>query len=146
VVEFNCRFGDPEAQVVLPIAGEGLADTLWGIASGEEWTPRAAPTTPRAAVTTVLAAPGYPEAPQKGAAITLPTELPPDTVLFQAGTSDADGTLRVAGGRVLCATGLGHDVPTALAASQRLVEAVEFEGKVFRRDIGWREIARAGAS
>jgi phosphoribosylamine--glycine ligase len=93
-----------------------------------------------------MAAPGYPEAPRKGAAITLPGELPPNTVLFHAGTSDADGTLRVSGGRVLCATGLGPDVPTALEASQRLVEAVEFEGKVFRRDIGWREIARAGAS
>ena len=93
-----------------------------------------------------MAAPGYPEAPQKGATITLPSELPSDTVLFQAGTDDADGTLRVSGGRVLCATGIGPDVPTALAASHRLVDAVEFEGKVFRRDIGWREIARAGAS
>ena len=99
-----------------------------------------------AAVTTVLAAPGYPESPQKGNAITLPPTLPPDTILFHAGTNDSDGTLRVSGGRVLCATGLGPDVPTALAASQQLAEAVEFEGKVFRRDIGWREIARAGAS
>jgi phosphoribosylamine--glycine ligase len=146
VVEFNCRFGDPEAQVVLPIAGEGLADTLWGIASGEGWTPRPATETRQAAVTTVMAAPGYPEAPRKGAVIKLPDETPPDTVLFHAGTSDADGTLRVSGGRVLCATGTGPDVPAALAASQRLVGAVEFEGKVFRRDIGWREIARAGAS
>ncbi len=144
VVEFNCRFGDPEAQVVLPIAGEGLADTLWGIASDDGWTPRPATQSRQAAVTTVMAAPGYPEAPRKGAAITLPGELPPNTVLFHAGTSDADGTLRVSGGRVLCATGLGPDA--ALEASQRLVEAVEFEGKVFRRDIGWREIARAGAS
>ncbi len=150
VVEFNCRFGDPEAQVVLPIASERLADHLWGIAAGERWSPEEAPRATGAgagaAVTTVLAAPGYPESPQKGNAITLPPTLPPDTILFHAGTNDSDGTLRVSGGRVLCATGLGPDVPTALAASQQLAEAVEFEGKVFRRDIGWREIARAGAS
>jgi phosphoribosylamine--glycine ligase len=150
VVEFNCRFGDPEAQVVLPIASERLADHIWGIAAGERWSPEEAPrgvgAGAGAAVTTVLAAPGYPESPQKGNAITLPPTLPPDTILFHAGTNDSDGTLRVSGGRVLCATGLGPDVPTALAASQQLAEAVEFEGKVFRRDIAWREIARAGAS
>ncbi len=146
VIEFNCRFGDPETQVLLPIVSEGLADQIWSIAAGERWSPPEAPHATRAAVTTVLAAPGYPESPQKGNAITLPPTLPSDTILFHAGTDDSDGTLRVSGGRVLCATGLGADVRTALAASHRLAEAVGFEGKVFRRDIGWREIARAGAS
>ncbi len=149
VVEFNCRFGDPEAQVVLPIAGEGLADHIWSIAAGERWSPEEAPRAAGpagAAVTTVLAASGYPESPQKGNAITIPPTLPPDTILFHGGTDDSEGTLRVSGGRVLSATGVGPDVPTALAASRQLAEAVEFEGKVFRRDIGWREIARAGTS
>ncbi len=67
-------------------------------------------------------------------------------MLFHAGTEDRDGALRVSGGRVLCVTGLGPDIGTALEASQRLAAAVDFEGKVFRSDIGWREIARAGAS
>ncbi len=148
VVEFNCRFGDPEAQVVLPIVDEDLTEHLWRIASGERWSPaRTRIRAPRAAVTTVLAAAGYPENPQKGAAITIPTDQPEDTILFHAGTVlDDQDTLRVSGGRVLCATGIGPDVQTALEASQRLAAAVDFEGKVLRSDIGWREIARAGAS
>jgi phosphoribosylamine--glycine ligase len=145
VVEFNCRFGDPEAQAVLPIVDD-LTAHMWAIASGEPWSPPRSLPAKQAAVATVLAASGYPDSPQKGAAISLPAELPRDAVLFHAGTENRDGALRVSGGRVLCATGLGPDMVTALEASQRLAAAVEFEGKVFRSDIGWREIARAGAS
>lgn len=148
VLEFNCRFGDPEAQAVLPTMSIDLAEHMWRIASGEPWRPELAVCpADRAAVTTVLASPGYPSAPVKGTAIQVPTELPPDTVLFHAGTKrDEMGTLRTAGGRVLCATGLGLDVPTALKASQQLAAAIEFEGKVYRRDIAWREVARAGVA
>lgn len=147
VVEFNCRFGDPEAQVVLPVSDLPLVDTLWRIASGERWTPEGLVVRSRgAAVTTVLAAAGYPEAPVKGTAITIPAALPPDTVLFHAGTTlDAKGVLRTSGGRVLCATGSGEDVVAAAGASRALAEAITFEGKQWRRDIAWREVARAGA-
>lgn len=148
VIEFNCRLGDPEAQVVLPVLEPGLLPHLWSIAAGEPWRPG----TDRlraggAAVTTVLASPGYPDAPRKGGTITLPDPLPHDTLLFHAGTHrDADGTLRTAGGRVLCATGLGPDVPTAATRSRVLADAVQFEGRQLRRDIAWREVARAGAA
>jgi phosphoribosylamine--glycine ligase len=145
VVEFNCRFGDPEAQVVLPVVGGDLLDLLWRIAAGEAWTP-VPPTAMQAAVTTVLAAAGYPEAPVRGAAIEVPDTIPEDTFLFHAGTSrDGDGTLRVSGGRVFAATGFGPDVAAAAAASRRLADVVAFEGKQYRRDIAWREITRAAA-
>jgi phosphoribosylamine--glycine ligase len=148
VIEFNCRFGDPEAQVVLPVADTDLLADLASIAAGEAWRPAAGRIAARqAAVTTVLAAAGYPEAPEKGGAITLPAGSTDDAVLFHAGTKRDDaGTLRVSGGRVLCATGFGPDVAAAARASRRLADQVSFPGRVVRRDIAWREVARAGVA
>lgn len=148
ILEFNCRFGDPEAQVVLPLLDEGLTEHMWRIAAGESWTPEETDRiSGQTAVTTVLASPGYPAAPLKGAEIFIPDELPPETILFHAGTArDESGVLRTAGGRVLCATGLGSDVLEAVTRSRALAESIEFDGKVFRRDIAWREVARAGAA
>jgi phosphoribosylamine--glycine ligase len=146
VVEFNCRFGDPEAQVVLPMARRMLAEHMWSIAADEAWDPRRVEYGSRAALTTVLAAPGYPDAPQKGAVIRLPDELPDDTYLFHAGTAKSGDDLIVAGGRVLCATGLGSSVESAHSKSLELAEEVSFDGMVYRKDIGWREEARAGTT
>ncbi|MGD2135845.1 MAG: phosphoribosylamine--glycine ligase [Gemmatimonadales bacterium] len=148
VLEFNCRFGDPEAQVVLPAIDADLGEHVWRIASGEPWRPteQFVPAT-RAAVTTVVATPGYPQAPVKGGEIELPAELPEQTLLFHAGTAvDDAGVLRTAGGRVLCATGLADAVPEAAQRSRALAERIQFDGRVFRRDIAWREVARAGAA
>jgi len=147
VLEFNCRFGDPEAQVVLPGLAPGVSRHFVDIAT-RRWRPSSDALTPaRAAVTTVLAARGYPDHPEKGAAIRLPGDLGDDVLVFHAGTScGPDGVLRTAGGRVLNITGLAATVPAAARASAAACERIEFDGKTWRRDIAWREIERAGAA
>lgn len=141
VVEYNCRLGDPEAQVVLPLIAEGLTECLWRVARGE----RPSRINPHrgAAVTTVLASRGYPDEPEKGAPIVLPDVLPDGVIIFHAGTTRGqNGVLRVHGGRVLTATGVSASFTEAQRMSREAAEAVQYEGKVFRRDIGWREAAR----
>lgn len=141
VVEFNCRFGDPETQVVLPMLASGLTDAMVRIAEGKAAGPL--DVQPVASVTTVLAAQGYPDAPQKGAAISLPAELPAGVTVFHAGTAlDAEGLLRVSGGRVLNVTAVAPTFDAAQSRSRAGAEAISFDGKVWRRDIGWREAAR----
>lgn len=143
VIEFNCRFGDPEAQVVLPLISAGLAGAMRAIAAGEELPPLAIANS--AAVTTVLAAAGYPEAPRRGAAIHIPEGLPHGVTVFHAGTQRDDaGVLRTNGGRVLSVTAVAPTFSAAQGASRAAAEMIEFEGKQFRRDIGWREAGRAG--
>jgi phosphoribosylamine--glycine ligase len=141
VVEFNCRLGDPEAQVILPLIAGGLTDCLWRVARGER--PSRMDTSRAAAVTTVLASRGYPEHPERGAAITLPESLPEGVTIFHAGTQrSGDGVLRVEGGRVLTVTAVATSFREAQQLSRDTADAIEFDGKLFRADIGWREAAR----
>ncbi len=141
VVEFNCRLGDPEAQVVLPLVSEGLTDAFMRVAQGKAPPPLRAVS--GAAVTTVLAARGYPDAVEKGAAVHIPETQADGVTIFHAGTTrGADAVVRVAGGRVLTATAVGPSFTQAQQLSRAAAEGVRFEGKTFRRDIGWREAAR----
>ena len=141
VVEFNCRLGDPEAQAVLPLVVGGLTDACWRVAKGQ--TPSPVRLRAGAAVTTVLAAAGYPDRPQRGAAITIPPDLPPGVTVFHSGTVlDDAGMLRVAAGRVLSVTGVAASFAEAQRLSRQTAERISFAGKIFRADIGWREAAR----
>jgi phosphoribosylamine--glycine ligase len=169
VVEFNCRFGDPETQalmLLLDVGGYPLGMLMTWIAHGGrlpglgqaplsqmEGTlvqrTRFVGTPPEheqvfpAAVTTVLAAAGYPEKPRTGDPITLPDTLPEGVEIFHAGTAlDAEGRLVTAGGRVLAVTAVADTFDEAQARSRAVAEQVEFAGKQYRADIGWREAAR----
>jgi phosphoribosylamine---glycine ligase len=142
VVEFNCRLGDPETQVVLPLLSGGLTDAMWSVARGHGVRPIQR-RTGEASVTTVLAARGYPDRPEKGAAIHIPGTLPPGVTVFHAGTTrGADGVLRASGGRVLNVTAVAPTFAEAQRRSRETAEAIQFEGKIYRRDIGWREARR----
>lgn len=148
VVEFNCRFGDPETQVVLPLLASGLLELLMGasVEGGLAGAPE--PVLRRAAaVTTVVASPGYPDAPATGASIVLP-QLGEGVFVFHAGTKRGrDGGLVTAGGRVVAVTAVAPTFHEAKRLSLASAESIHFTDKVLRRDIGWRELARrAGAS
>ena len=142
VVEFNCRFGDPETQAVLPLLEGGLLAAIERVARNESPSPIRVQKD-CFAVTTVLAASGYPDHPKKGAVIALPDSLDAGVAVFHAGTARAsDGSLIVAGGRVLGVTGIGSTFGEAQSRSRRGAETIEYAGKVWRTDIGWREAAR----
>ncbi len=144
VVEFNCRLGDPETQVVLPLVEEGVLECFDRVARGE--APSRLRVSRACAVTTVLAARGYPDAPEKGAEITLPDALPRGVTVFHAGTvRDAAGVLRVNGGRVLNVTAVARHFAEAQGMSRTAAESIQYAGRVFRGDIGWREARRQGA-
>jgi phosphoribosylamine--glycine ligase len=146
VIEFNCRFGDPEAQAILPVLPGGVLPVLRLVAEGGWMPPGHTLGDARcAAVTTVLASAGYPDSPRSGAPISVPAQVETDPAVhvFHAGTTTGpDGSLQVAGGRVLAVTATGQTVAEAAEKSREAAEAIRFEGKQFRRDIGWREISR----
>ena len=144
VVEFNCRFGDPECQAILPRLDEDILPVFETVASG-----RGLPASLRwrreASVCVVLASPGYPGTPRAG----LPIEgveaaaALPGVNVFHAGTALRDGALLTAGGRVLGVQTLGGDIRAAIERAYDAVGRIRFEGMQFRHDIGRRALARS---
>lgn len=143
VLEFNCRFGDPETQPILLRLQSDLTVLCEAALDGRLDQVQAA-WDPRAALGVVMAAAGYPDAPRTGGAITgldRAAKLPGK--VFHAGTRLSGDQVIVSGGRVLCATGMGATVAEAQKAAYELVDAVHWPGAIYRRDIGHRALARA---
>ncbi|NOJ81338.1 phosphoribosylamine--glycine ligase [Myxococcus xanthus] len=142
VLEFNARFGDPETQVLMMQLGEDLLPLLDACARGA-LVPRTLVSAPGASVGVVLAARGYPDAPEKGQRIEGLEAVPPDATVFLAGTEARDGGVVTAGGRVLTVCARGEDLAQARERAYAAVKAVRFEGMHFRRDIGARGMKAA---
>ena len=142
VVEFNCRFGDPETEALMPLLESDLLEPCLAVARGARLGGSTLQWSSEHAVTTVVAAEGYPESPRKGAVIALPA--PSSGVhIFHAGTSrSADGTLVTSGGRVFAVTAVAPSMDEARSKSAAAAARIEFAGKHFRSDIGWREPVR----
>jgi phosphoribosylamine--glycine ligase len=134
VLEFNCRFGDPETQAILPRLEGDLLEALTGAALGALESDLEAGGS--AAVTVVLAAGDYPESGDAGTPIAGIDEAEADGALvFQAGTARREETLVTNGGRILNVTATGDDVVAARSAAYEAVERISFAGMRFRRDI-----------
>ena len=142
VVEFNCRFGDPEAQ---PVMMRLRADLLPCLKSAVAGTLTDAPLDfdPRMALGVVMAAGGYPGEYAGGDEITGLDKDLLDTKVFHAGTKASDGKVVTAGGRVLCVVGLGESVELAQALAYERVDLIGWRNRYFRKDIGHRAISRS---
>jgi len=142
VVEFNCRFGDPEAQVILPLMDNPLLELLVAVGRGGSIAGTRARWNGRSALNTVLASEGYPGSYEKGKEIQIPGGLTDqeDLLVFHAGTREEEGRLLTAGGRVLSVVGLGNTLAEARERSLAGAEAIQFQGKTYRSDIGWRAL------
>ena len=135
VLEFNCRFGDPETQAILPRLEGDLLGALAAVAEGSLAGVELA-AGPESAVTVVLAAAGYPDAPESGAPIVgLDEAEAAGGLVFHAGTAVRSGELVATGGRVLAVTALGESVGEARERAYRAVEQIELPGVQYRQDI-----------
>lgn len=142
VIEFNCRFGDPETQPIMMRMKSDLVELCDAACDGKLDT-KTCEYDERPAVGVVLAAEGYPQSPRKGDVISgLESAAEPGSKIFQAGTKQTDGKIVTSGGRVLCATALGSDIKEARDNAYKLAETVSWNGMFYRNDIAYRAIAR----
>ncbi|HUD28180.1 MAG TPA: phosphoribosylamine--glycine ligase [Novosphingobium sp.] len=146
LIEYNCRFGDPECQVMLMRLESDLVELLHACAENRLAAIEPPRFSPDAALTVVMAADGYPGTPAKGGAISgIDAAEANGAKVFHAGTALVDGALVASGGRVLNVTARAASVTEAQAKAYAAVDALEFPTGFCRRDIGWREVARERA-
>jgi phosphoribosylamine--glycine ligase len=147
VLEFNCRFGDPETQAVVPLLGKGFLAALHAVATGEQPIPELSPRLEgESAAAVVLASAGYPGKYRTGLPIDglAQAEAMEGVNVFHAGTRLEGNRVVTAGGRVLAVTGRGSGLAEALRRAYAGVSVIEFEGRTFRRDIGGRAFSTTG--
>jgi phosphoribosylamine--glycine ligase len=139
VIEFNCRFGDPETEAILPLLESDLLEIALACADGRleevevQWKKGAA-------ACVVVASGGYPGSYARGLPISGLDRDAADCFVFHAGTKAVDGRVVTAGGRVLCVTGWGKDLRSALGIAYSRIESIRFESMQYRKDIGWRAL------
>ncbi|HIG32148.1 MAG TPA: phosphoribosylamine--glycine ligase [Flavobacteriales bacterium] len=135
VIEYNVRMGDPETEVVIPRIKSDFLNLLQGIGDGT-FSEKDLEITDEVATTVMLVAGGYPEAYEKGKEIT-GTETVDKSIVFHAGTKNDNGTIKTNGGRVIALTSFGETMEKALVKSFDSAEKISFEGKYYRKDIGF---------
>jgi phosphoribosylamine--glycine ligase len=144
VLEFNCRFGDPETQALVPLLEGDLLGALDAAATGRLEAIQL-DTAPGAAVTVVLASAGYPDAPQSGVEIRgIAAAEETGALVFHSGTALQDGAIVSAGGRVLAVTATGPTPSEARDRAYNAVDVIDFPGCQYRRDIALRSVRVAG--
>ena len=136
VIEYNCRMGDPETEVVMPRLQNDLVALFKAIPEGT-LAAQAIQEDARAAATVMLVSKGYPEDYEKGKVITNLPAQQPGQLVFHAGTKESNGQLLTNGGRVLTVTSLANSLEEALAQSRQTAGTIQFEGKYYRHDIGF---------
>ena len=141
VIEYNCRFGDPETQVVLPLLKTDLLTVMQAV-HDETLSDLSVEFSDEAAACVIVASGGYPKAYKKGCVMDFgKAEELPDVTVYHAGTALKDGKLVTSGGRVLGVTATGKDLETALQKAYAAVEEIHFDGAFYRKDIGQRALA-----
>jgi phosphoribosylamine--glycine ligase len=145
LIEYNVRFGDPECEAIMPRVEGDFAELLNAVATGrlDEQAPELSD---HYAMTVIVAAQGYPGTPTSGGLIREieAAEQIPGVTVFHAGTARSGGMLVAKGGRVLAVTATADSFANARARAYRAVDQIDFADGFHRRDIGWREIERAG--
>jgi phosphoribosylamine--glycine ligase len=147
LIEYNVRFGDPECEAIMPLIEGDFAELLLAVATGRLAEIDAPELSMEHSMTVIVAARGYPGTPASGGLIREleAAEQVPGVTVFHAGTAVSAGSLVAKGGRVLAVTAVADTFANARARAYRAVDQIDFADGFYRRDIGWRELARENA-